>query len=83
MSVDSRPARLVQASEPKHITGLTGLELRVVGLGPVDRPEDLLELLVLVAECRRLLAEPFLLQDVVDSDLFGFAVQSDLANDCK
>lgn len=60
---------------------LTRSKVGVVDLGPVDRVENLLELLVFVAELFRLLRKAFLLEDVVDANLFGFTVQRDLTND--
>lgn len=60
---------------------LTRSKVGVVDLGPVDRVENLLELLVFVAELFRLLCKAFLLEDVVDANLFGFTVERDLTND--
>lgn len=59
---------------------LTRSKVGVVNLGPVNRVENLFELLVFVAELLRLLRKAFLLEDVVDADLFGFTVERDLTN---
>lgn len=60
---------------------LTRSKVGVVNLGPVNRIQNLLELLVLVAELFRLLRKAFRLEDVVDANLFGFTVEGNLTND--